>query len=148
MKIKSYKSFLFIFSLLLSFMIAFAGCGGSGGGNGGGNSGGGNGGDGNGGDTSSWRTVKIEKDEKNDGTIDEVDTLTYDANGYLVKTEEDDGNDGTIDWVQTITYDTNGNLAKIEEDYSNDGTIDFVEMFMTQMVIWLRQKKTITMMEL
>ncbi len=36
MNIKSYKSFLFIFSILLFSMIAFAGCGGSGDGNGGG----------------------------------------------------------------------------------------------------------------
>jgi len=74
-----------------------------------------------------WVVTLEEEDEDNDGTIDDVDSYTYDANGNLIKEEEDDDNDGTIDEAYYYTYDANGNMTKEEGDWNPyDGTIDEV----------------------
>ena len=71
--------------------------------------------------------IKSKIDSDNDGTIDSTRTNTYDANGNLLKSETDNDNDGTIDSTGTFTYNANGNLIKFERDSDNDGTADFVQ---------------------
>ncbi len=69
----------------------------------------------------------VSTDSDGDGTIDQTDTFTSDANGNLLKRAFDFDNDGTIDSTSTFTYDANGNLLKSETDSGNDGTADFVQ---------------------
>jgi len=71
-----------------------------------------------------WQIVTEQWDDDNNGTMDWVETYTYDANGNPIKRENDSGNNGTIDHIWTITYDANGNPTKMEQDSGNNGTID------------------------
>jgi len=60
--------------------------------------------------------LRKETDKKRDGSIDAVESRTYDSHGWVLRSEEDGGIwdkkarvDGTADIVWVYTYDTQGN---------------------------------------
>jgi hypothetical protein len=67
---------------------------------------------------------KIENDTDGNGTVDEINTSTYDANGDQTLFEQDTDADGTVDRRYTYAYSTNGNRTLEEDDTNADGTVD------------------------
>lgn len=53
----------------------------------------------------------------------------YDINKNLIRIEVDDGNNSSIDNIIFYAYDNNGKLIKQESDWSNNGSIDSIYLY-------------------
>jgi len=74
--------------------------------------------------TLSIRTEEMtELDHDGDGTVDEIDSRTYDAMGHLLTFESRDAV-GLLLFRYTYVYDAKGNLIEAEEDDDGNGSID------------------------
>lgn len=77
-----------------------------------------------------WTLTQSRIDANNDGTIDEVYTYEYDANGYLKKrtyypAADDNGNpSGAPGEIIHYDVDSNGTLDDIEHDIDGNGVVD------------------------
>lgn len=75
---------------------------------------------------------KIDREEwdiDNNGSIDEIHTLTYNPDGEYIRSEIDSNVDGLPDSIEYYTYDINDKLIQKDNDYYNDGEIDEIEYF-------------------
>ena len=68
----------------------------------------------------------VEADSGADGTVDRIETYTYDDHGNELTENIDDGADGTVDSRKSYiySYDGSGNIITKEEDLGSDGTVD------------------------
>jgi serralysin len=74
--------------------------------------------------TDSYKPTKVERDNNNDGIIDEVYIFTYDSNGNRTKYEEDSDNNGIIDVTYVYSYDANNYLTGYTENEDGNGPFD------------------------
>ncbi len=76
-------------------------------------------------DTNLWPgACQVSSDDEDDGVIDSITTMTYNADGQLLTRERDLDNDGTADFSETMLYNAAGDLLTQETDADNDGVID------------------------
>ena len=62
--------------------------------------------------------------DRDDGTIDRIQTYSYDVNGNRIRTEFDTNNDGTTDRSEAYAYDANGNRVRFDLNTDANGTIN------------------------
>ena len=66
-------------------------------------------------------------DLTNDGTVDLIDTFTYDADGNQLTKSTDSNADGTANYIDTFTYDADGNQLTKSTDSNADGTANEIK---------------------
>ncbi|NNF98043.1 MAG: hypothetical protein HKM93_01570 [Desulfobacteraceae bacterium] len=69
---------------------------------------------------------QIKYDDNANGTVDKIETITYDTNGSPTRYEEDSDANGTANSIYTYTYDANGNQIRDEEDSNANGTANSI----------------------
>ena len=66
----------------------------------------------------------MSEDENGDGTVNRIETSTYDADGNRLTYSTDDNGDGTVNRIVTSTYDADGNELTNSTDDNVDGTVN------------------------
>ena len=70
------------------------------------------------------RMTRLERDQGANGTIDRIETYTYDESGHLLREEVDRNADGSAERIHTYTYNEQGNRTREDTDRDGDGSAD------------------------